>query len=422
MDSNTHSTSRSEALGTLAEMQNELAAQDAASLADGALAERVLTLRRLVDQLEGHWLRDLAAVDARGAAGAEDGIQAASTAGWLRARLRMGAGHASSVVRTSRALVRGLLTATGQALIEGDLAPAHARVLAHGTHDLPDQTVVEAEPVLVEAASRLDPPRLRRAVAHLLVAADPDGADARAERRHDLRGLWLRATFEGMVALDGLLDAEAGQIVLAALEPLASPTSAGDDRSAGQRHAMRWLSWPAALWKAGRLPQTGGVRPQLVVTVDLDTLLGRPGAVGGAGRGGTGWGGAAGPGSLSAAGCDSAVIRVLVTRDGGDASLANSDLDGSEGSAARLQAALALLPQALGGAPTQPLELGRSTRVVSPSQRVALAVRDGGCVFPGCDRPLSWCEGHHLWHWLDGGPTDLAKPGPGVPGPSSRRP
>jgi hypothetical protein len=34
-------------------------------------------------------------------------------------------------------------------------------------------------------------------------------------------------------------------------------------------------------------------------------------------------------------------------------------------------------------------------------------VRDGGCVFPGCDRPLSWCEAHHLVHWLDGGPTDL---------------
>jgi hypothetical protein len=34
-------------------------------------------------------------------------------------------------------------------------------------------------------------------------------------------------------------------------------------------------------------------------------------------------------------------------------------------------------------------------------------VRDGGCVFPGCDRPLAWCDAHHLWHWVDGGPTDL---------------
>jgi hypothetical protein len=68
---------------------------------------------------------------------------------------------------------------------------------------------------------------------------------------------------------------------------------------------------------------------------------------------------------------------------------------------------MALLPPVLGGAPSQPLDVGRATRVVSPAQRAALAVRDGGCVFPDCDRPLAWCEAHHLWHWLDGGPTDL---------------
>jgi hypothetical protein len=28
--------------------------------------------------------------------------------------------------------------------------------------------------------------------------------------------------------------------------------------------------------------------------------------------------------------------------------------------------------------------------------------------WPGCDRPLAWCDAHHLHHWVDGGPTDLA--------------
>ena len=73
----------------------------------------------------------------------------------------------------------------------------------------------------------------------------------------------------------------------------------------------------------------------------------------------------------------------------------------------RLRAAMALLPPVLGGAPSQPLEVGRATRVVQPAQRHALAVRDRGCVFPGCDRPLAWCDAHHLWHWVDGGPTNL---------------
>jgi hypothetical protein len=65
-------------------------------------------------------------------------------------------------------------------------------------------------------------------------------------------------------------------------------------------------------------------------------------------------------------------------------------------------------PPILGGAPSQPLDVGRTSRVITPAQRAALAVRDGGCVVPDCDRPLAWCEGHHLLHWLDGGPTDLA--------------
>ncbi|HEV3498195.1 MAG TPA: HNH endonuclease signature motif containing protein, partial [Actinomycetes bacterium] len=82
--------------------------------------------------------------------------------------------------------------------------------------------------------------------------------------------------------------------------------------------------------------------------------------------------------------------------------------EGPHGLEAQLRAALARLPRLLGGAPSQPLEVGRTSRVITPAQRSALAVRDGGCSFPGCARPLVWCEGHHLVHWLDGGPTDLA--------------
>ena len=60
-----------------------------------------------MDRLEGQWLAELATVDARGAAGADRGVQAPSTASWLRSRLRMGAAAASSAVRTARALFRG---------------------------------------------------------------------------------------------------------------------------------------------------------------------------------------------------------------------------------------------------------------------------------------------------------------------------
>ena len=79
----------------------------------------------------------------------------------------------------------------------------------------------------------------------------------------------------------------------------------------------------------------------------------------------------------------------------------------AEGRGDWLRAIMALLPPLLGGARSQPLDVGRTSRVITPAQRNALAVRDGGCVFPGCSRPLAWCEGHHLISWLDGGPTDL---------------
>ena len=61
-----------------------LAAEDRTSLPVGVRAERVLRLRRLADRLEGHWLHELAEVDARGAAGADHGTPAASTGSWLR--------------------------------------------------------------------------------------------------------------------------------------------------------------------------------------------------------------------------------------------------------------------------------------------------------------------------------------------------
>ena len=50
---------------------------------------------------------------------------------------------------------------------------------------------------------------------------------------------------------------------------------------------------------------------------------------------------------------------------------------------------------------------GRRRRTITHAQRAALAIRDGGCVFPDCDAPPSWCDGHHVEWWRDGGPTDI---------------
>jgi hypothetical protein len=379
MESNASSVAGSGGLGRLAAAVEELATEDLTRLADSEAAQRVLVLRRLVDRLEGQWLRELAGVDGRGAAGADNGSHAPSTASWLRGRLRAGGGTCRGWVRTARALFRGPLVGTGRALAAGELSVVHAAALAHATHHLPPTTAAQAEPVLLQTAARLDPPTLRKVVAHLSEVADPHAAQAQAQRLHERRGLWVSPSFEGMVAIDGLLDPEAGQTLLAALDPLARPASA-DDRNASQRRADALTELARRALEGGRLPTSGGVRPQLTVTIDLASLLGHPGMPGG----NAGWVGPLPTETVRRLACDAAVTRVLVTRHhskdthgddvtaGDMATHHHHDHDADPGHPshhptqdgptadhtgdlpALLHAAMALLPPALGGAPTQP--------------------------------------------------------------------
>jgi hypothetical protein len=288
-----------------------LAAEDLGQLSDSALNQDLGRLQQQLHALHGQWLRRLATLDARGAAGADQDQPAPSTASWLRNRLRLSPAAAHSTVRTARALFGGPLPQTAAALLAGELSPAHAQVVVDGTHHLPEQVVAAAEPVLVDAARHLDPAELRRLAGHLVQVADPDGADRQRQHRHERRGLWLSPTLDQMVAVGGLLEPEAGATVLAALEPLARPADADDARSGSQRNADALAELCRRCLEGGWLPKAGGVRPQLLVTVDLDSLLGRPDAL----DGDLGW-----VGPLEAEGCrrlacDGAVTRVLVSRE-----------------------------------------------------------------------------------------------------------
>jgi hypothetical protein len=116
---------------------------------------------------------------------------------------------------------------------------------------------------------------------------------------------------------------------------------------------------------AGTLPTTGGDRPQVVVTVPLAVL-----------------------------------------RDGvGSATLDDGTVI-SAGAARRLACDAAVIPAVLGGR-SEVLDVGRARRLFTGPLRRALVLRDRGCAFPGCDRPASWCEAHHLRPWAAGGGTSL---------------
>ncbi|HEX6678072.1 MAG TPA: DUF222 domain-containing protein [Actinomycetes bacterium] len=402
-------------LEALAAAVAELAGDNLDRLGDALLAEQVLGMRRLLDQAEAAWLRLLAAADARGAAGAERGV-VAPTAGWLRATCRTSPALAAQRVRTARALHRGPLTGTAAALARGEVSYQHAAALADATADLPPARVAEAEPVLLDAAARLDPPRLRRVAEHLRDLVDPDAAEERARKGLERRGLWLAATVDG-VDVRGLLDPEAGEAVQAALAPLARPTGPEDQRSAAQRRADALADLARWALRAGDLPQEGGLRPQVNVTIELASLQAQTG-VGGVGA----WGGVLPPETVRRLACDALVTRAVVRRDpdlpgtGAGHPDPSPDAGPQEGGGARadggtlaavLRKAVSLLPAPL-GAPVALLDLGRATRVVPPALRRALALRDGGCVAEGCGRPAAWCDAHHLVHWARGGATSLA--------------
>ena len=428
MDSNTHSTQPLDRdwLAALAVVADGLAAQDLDRLPEVVRAERVLRLRGLVDRLEGQWLKELAGVDALGAAGAEADQQAGSTAAWLRHRLRLSARAATSAVRTARALFRGPLTQTAHALVGGELSVAHAQVLAAGTHSLPDQVTAEAEPVLVEAARQLDPVGCGGSPGTCSRWPTPTAPTGIGNAAMPAAGCGWPRPLTAWSPSTGCWNPKPARPISAALEPLARPADAHDTRSGSQRNADALAELARRHLEGGRLPQAGGVRPQLTVTVDLDSLLGHPHAVGGE----VGWAGPLDPEACRRLACDGAVTRVLVTRQhpghhhpdqnpnaeapsqapdpNAEAPPKTHDRSGTDGLAARLQAAMTLLPPTLGGAPTQPLEVGRTTRVIQPAQHSRPGRPRQRLCLPRLPAPAAWCDAHHLRHWLHGGPTDLA--------------
>jgi hypothetical protein len=54
-----------------------------------------------------------------------------------------------------------------------------------------------------------------------------------------------------------------------------------------------------------------------------------------------------------------------------------------------------------------PLDVGALTETIPVHLRRAVAVRDRGCRFPGCDQPVMACQPHHIVPRAQGGPTCL---------------
>jgi hypothetical protein len=224
-----------------------------------------------------------------------------------------------------------------------------------------------AERILVDAARVHGVGDLHRAIAYWHQAVEREhGADP-DERLRTRRRLHVSPSFLGMVRVDGDLDPETGATVVTAIRAvLDAETRSGnrseDQRTAAQRRAdalgevcRQWLD------NSGR-PNVAGERPHMTITVPADALRGEGGAD-------LDHAGSISAGVVRRVACDAVVRRVVLS------------------------------------AASEPLDVGRRTAVVPPAMRHAVVVRDRACRFPGCDRPHSWCDAHHVVHWADGGPT-----------------
>jgi Domain of unknown function (DUF222) len=328
------------------------AAETVGELANAALAEDLVELRRAADRVEAEFARRLAVFDRRKGCRLEGAI---STTSWLRHRCHLSGGASAERVAMARHLVE--LPQTSAAFGRGEVGYEQVRVITRAAESIGDKVMQGAEHILVEAAGRLDPQQLQIAADHLRHYLAPERMQRDARDEHERRALFISPMLDGVFRIDGHLDREGGACLWAALEALLPPRAADDTRTPAQRRA------DALVELARQRMEAAGGRPHVSLIVRAETLAGSPAAPGG---------------ELGRAGVVPAETALRIACD---ASISIVTVDSRD----RL------------------LNVDPATRTVPSSLRRALVARDRGCRFPSCDRPPEWTDGHHLKHRAHGG-------------------
>ena len=279
---------------------------------------------------------------------------------------------ARSEVRAARFLERHERTA--KALAAGDITSEHVKCLARVATDHRVELLAEHEDALLDAATELAIDDFAKVARRWARLADDRLASGTFMEQFEQRRLSVSATFQGTVVGEFALDPEGGAVVLAAVDQLSGPDPEdGPDRSRtpSQRRADALVQICRESLQGDTRSGQGRSPVNLNALVDADTLcegnsahpasavcdLDRVGPIGRE--------------TMLRLACDTAVSRIVMKGR------------------------------------SEVIDMGRKTRLVTGVQRRALAIRDAGCRFPGCDRPESWCDAQHIRHWgADRGPTN----------------
>ena len=291
-----------------------------------------------------------------------------SLASWLAARHRVAPSTASGHVRMARALEA--MPVAAEALVAGDVSSSAITLLASAREQAPEQ-FSRSEESLVDAARTLSVDHLKDVVARWRHDHADDADDNGQE-------LFLRPTLVGRGKVSGDLNAETTQVLITALRAVQDAEVRSNDRtdtrSPAQRRADALVQVCRHYLDAQDRPVVAGERPHVIVTVDVETLGSRDENA---------------PGTARSAGARLSDVGAISAAD------------------ALMWACDAQVTRVITDAESRPLDVGRTVRITPPWIRKALLVRDGGCAFPDCGRPPSWCDPHHVVHWTNGGPTAL---------------
>jgi hypothetical protein len=255
-----------------------------------------------------------------------------------------------------------VITAEQVAVVSAVVKPESAGNAAEQGVDL-----AEVDATLAEVATTQAFAQLGRVVQHYLARLDPDGPEPDPT---EVRSLRLARHLDGSLSFGGDLDAVGGEKFQAALESIVQANRpAGDTRTRAQQLGDALVQLVDNELASGRLPFLRTVKPQLIATIPLADLVDLST---GAGAAEAGFGAILSAARARWAACDGTITRLVLDPDG------------------------------------QPLDHGRTKRIVPPPLRQAVEQRDRHCVFAGCQAPTHWCDVHHLLEWVrDEGETSL---------------
>jgi hypothetical protein len=323
------------------------------------------------------WLETLDQLTARGleAAGELDATEgwrdegATSLAGWLKSPGGRSSRDAAWWARLAKRLRQ--LPVTAAAYRDGSLSDGQVRAIVANLDDKTVPQFADAEAGIVERLVPLDvtdTARVMRAWAQAAKDALQDDDPTDDDPGRPERTLHLSETLGGRRELSGSLDAEAGALVECALRLAGTPDVEGEpERTPAHRRADA-LADICRYFLDNQTNEPGGRhRPHLNVFLNYEDLVDNARPKGGWLADGTLLDGL----TVQRLACDAGIHRVVTE---GRSSI---------------------------------LDYGHKHQAVPPGLFNALVARDRGCRFPGCKRPATWTEAHHIRHWSHHGPTKL---------------